>query len=315
MTDCAAAGGAFDFGAPADRVTIRNNYQNFKPFTQFGSINHYSNYGHNSYHGSTLRVEKRYARGITFNSFWTFSKTINNVDEDGGAGGITWYNRSLEKGRAGYDTNHRFVTTVTWELPVGKGKRFMNRGGILNAVLGGWEFVASQHFISGPPFTVGFSGSPFLYYPGASRPNQIKSNDQVKLDAVNIGPDRFPFSRQIRYLDYTGFAYPAAFTAGSLGRNTLTGPGIIWMQTSLSKEWSFLERFRATLRFDVNNPYKYHSFNPPDSSFNATNLTSACPAGLSSCPVSFGTFNGTRGSFSDVGTGRWHGIMVFRVEF
>ena len=207
------------------------------------------------------------------------------------------------------------MTTVTWELPVGKGKRFMNTGGWKNAILGGWELVGSQHFISGPPFTVGFGGSPNLYYPGASRPNQIKPDDQAKMDSVNIGPDRFPFSRQNRYLDYTAFAYPAAFTSGTLGLNTFTSPGSIWMQTSIAKDWTFMERFKATLRFDINNPYKYHSFNPPDSTFNATNLTSVCPAGMSTCPASFGTFNGTRGSFSDVGTGRWHGIMVFRVEF
>ena len=61
------------------------------------------------------------------------------------------------------------------------------------------------------------------------------------------------------------------------------------------------ERLKFSLRFDANNFYKYHSFNPPNSTYNATD------------PSNFGTFNGTRGSFSDIGTGRWHGIMVFRV--
>ncbi len=43
---------------------IRQQYQNFKPYPQFGTIQHYSNYGHNSHHGATLRVEKRYATGV-----------------------------------------------------------------------------------------------------------------------------------------------------------------------------------------------------------------------------------------------------------
>lgn len=296
--------------------TIRNGYQNFKPFNQFGSIQHFSNYGHNSHHGATFRLEKRYGRGITLNSFWTWSKTINDVDEDGGASGITWYNRKLEKGRAGYDISHRFVTTVTYELPVGKGKRFMNGGGWKNAVLGGWEAVVSQHFQTGPPMTIGFSGSPNVYLPGSSRPNQIAPNDKVKSAHVDLGINRFPFSAQNRYLDFNGFAYPASFTPGTLGRNTLQAPGLVWMQASLSKEWKIYERFKASLRFDANNPYKYHNFNPPDATFNITNRTGVCPASLTApCPASFGTFNGTRGSFSDIGTGRWHGIMVFRVEF
>jgi hypothetical protein len=289
---------------PVRLEQIRQQYQNFRPYTQFGMIQHYSNYGHNTYHGATVRVEKRYSSGLTISSFYTFSKTINDVDEDGTASGITFYNRRLEKGRAGYDVNHRWVSTMTYELPVGKGRKFMNQGGWRNAVLGGWELVASQHFQTGPPFTVTFAGSPNRYLPGASRPTQIKSNEEVKLQHVDIGPNRFPISAQNRYLMIDGFQYPASFTAGTLGRNTLNAPGLVWMQASLAKEFPlFGERMRFHLRFDVNNVYKYHNFNPPNSTFNATD------------PSLFGTFSGTRGSFSDIGTGRWHGIMVFRLEW
>jgi hypothetical protein len=288
---------------PAQLNTIRNQYQNFRPFTQFGAIQHISNYGHNSHHGATLKVEKRYSAGITVNSFWTFSKTLNDVDEDGGAGGITFYNRRLEKGRAGYDVNHRWVNTVTYELPVGKGRKFLNTGGWKNAALGGWEIVASQHVQSGPPVTIGFAGTGNVYLPGGLRPNQIAPNDQAKLAHVDIGPNRFPIAAQNRYIKQSAFAYPASFTPGSLGRNTLQAPGLVWMQASLSKDFPIYERLRFNLRFDVNNVYKYHNFGAPNSTFNNTagNL--------------FGTFSGTRGSFSDIGTGRWHGIAVFRLEW
>lgn len=79
-------------------------------------------------------------------------------------------------------------------------------------------------------------------------------------------------------------------TPGTLGRNTLQGPGIVWGQASLSKEWPIFERIRFNLRFDVNNVYKYHNFNVPNAVYNATD------------PSTFGTFSGTRGSFSDIGT-------------
>ncbi len=286
---------------PAQLERIRTGYQNFKPYPQFGQIQHYSNYGHNTYHGMTLRVEKRFSKGMTINSFWTWSKTLDETDNDGAATGITWYNRRLEKGRAGFDISHRWVSTVTYEIPVGKGRRFMNHGGWRNALLGGWETVFSQTFQTGPPFTVGFAGTPNVYLPGALRPIQLKSNDEVKLAHVDIGPNRFPFSAQNRYLDINGFAYPASYRAGTLGRNTLQAPGLVWGQASLSKEWPIFERVRFNLRFDVNNVYKYHDFFPPNATFNTSD------------PSVFGTFNSTRGSFSDVGTGRWHGIMVFRV--
>jgi len=151
---------------------------------------------------------------------------------------------------------------------------------------------------------VNFAGSPLNYLPGVgNRPNQILPDDQVKLEHVDIGPNRFPFSAQNRYLNINGFAYPAAYTIGTLGRNTLEAPGIIWPQTSIQKTWMVRERLRLTVRGDVNNIYKYHNFNPPNSTFNKTD------------PSGFGTFNGTRGSFSDIGTGRWHAILVGRVEW
>lgn len=282
---------------------IRRNVQNFKPYPQFGSVQHYSNYGHNSYHGATFRVEKRYSNGMTINSFYTFSKSINDVDEDGGAGGVTFYNRRLEKGRAAYDVRNRSVTTFTYELPFGKGKKFLNSGGIKNAILGGWEFVWIQTLQTGTPFTVGFAGTQNVFLPMANRPNQVLPNDQAKSKRVDIGPHRFPFAAQNRYLNFDAFQYPASFTPGTLGRNTLEAPGIIWAQSSLSKSWLVWERVRFNLRFDANNITKYHSFNPPNSTFNTLDRSA------------FGTFSGTRGSFSDVGTGRWHGIMVFRLDW
>jgi hypothetical protein len=129
------------------------------------------------------------------------------------------------------------------------------------------------------------------------------NHDQAKLAHVDIGPHRFPFAAQNRYLNFDAFAYPNSFAAGTLGRNTLEAPGIVWAQASLSKSWQVYERLRFHLRFDVNNITKYHSFNPPNAAFNTRDRSA------------FGTFNGTRGSFSDIGTGRWHGIMVFRLEW
>ena len=283
---------------------IRTSWQNYKPYPQFGSINFISNLGHNTYNAATLRFEKRYSRGTTLNSFYTWSKTLNDFDGDGGASGITFYNRKLEKGRASYDIHHRWVTSVTQELPFGKGRKWMNGGGVKNALLGGWELVWIQTFQTGPPFTVGYGGSPYLYLPGfGARPNQILPNNEVKLAHVDIGPNRFPFSAQTRYLKINGFQYPAAYTLGSLGRNTLEGPGVIWPQTSLAKSWNVYEKVRFNLRADFNNIFKYHNFNTPNSTYNKTD------------PSGFGTITGTRGSFSDIGTGRWHMVLVLRLEW
>src|SRR5262249_59377488 len=67
---------------PARLNTIRTQYQNFKPYPQFGSIQHYWNYGHHTSHGMTLRVEKCYSSGMTTHSCWTSSKAIDQSHHD-----------------------------------------------------------------------------------------------------------------------------------------------------------------------------------------------------------------------------------------
>ena len=289
---------------PVELEQIRREYQNFRPYPQFGTIRHFSNYGHNTYHGATVRVEKRFSGGFSLTGFYTRSKSINNTDDDRQASGITWYNRSLEKARAGHDVTDRFVAYTTWELPFGRGKKWMDTGGIANAVLGGWELVWVQTLQTGQPFTVGFAGSPNRYLPNiGSRPHQVLPDDQVKEDHVDIGPDRFPRSAQNRYLSGDGFRYPDSFTVGSLGRNTLAGPGLIWAQASLSKSWQIFERLKFSLRLDWQNALKTAGFSNPNAVFNSTN------------PANFGTFAGGVGSFSNIGTHRSHGIVVVRVEW
>ena len=143
---------------------IRRNYQNFKPYPQFGSIQLYSNFGHNTYHSATVRMERRYRGGLFVNGFYTWSKNLTDADADGAASGVTYYNRRLEKARSNFDVSHRFVATFIYEFPFGKGRHWGNHGGIVNAVLGGWNLMVSQTIQSGPPITVTFAGAPSTPY-------------------------------------------------------------------------------------------------------------------------------------------------------
>ena len=275
--------------------------QNYKPYPQLGSIQHYSNYGDNTYHGVTFRTDKRYSAGLTLNAFYTFSKALTNAESDAGAGGITFYNRALEKGRANYDIRHRFVSVMTYELPFGKGRRWMNGGGVGNLLFGGWEMSWTQTLQSGPPFTLSFTGSPSRYLAGATRPNQIKPD--VRTPNWDIGPNLFPTSAQNAYLDVIALEYPAAYTAGTIGRNTVEAPGINWTQLSLSKEWPIRERLRFILRWDANNALKQPSYGQPDASYDPRR-------------TAFGRIGtSTRGGFSDVGTANMNQLLVLRLEF
>jgi hypothetical protein len=289
---------------PTVLAAIYKATQNYLPYPQFGAINYYSNFGHNTHHSGTLRVEKRFAKGLMLNAFYTFQKSLANTDGEGVATGITYYNQSLEKARTSFDTTHRFVSVVTYQLPFGKGRHWMNHGGIFNQVLGGWELTETQTFQSGTPFTVTFSGSPYQYLPGASRPNILTTIPQATAQNWDIGPNRFPTSAQNPYLNISSFGYPAPFTAGTLGRNTFEGPGLDWMQVSLVKWWTVKEHYRFEARLDGYNwPLEQPNYANPSSVYN------------SGSPGTFARMTGVQGSFSGAGAGRPNIWIIGRFEF
>ena len=92
--------------------------------------------------------------------------------------------------------------------------------------------------------------------PAKARPNIAHHRRGRLHEGLDIGAHRFPTSAQNPYLKFDSFAYPAAFTAGTLGRNTFEGPGLNWTQLSLAKWWQFGERARFQLRVDGNNFFR-----------------------------------------------------------
>ena len=105
---------------------------------------------------------------------------------------------------------------MSYELPFGQGRAFLNRGGFANQVFGGWELTWTQTLQAGLPYTVGYSNSPNRYLPtGAQRPDIITTHDEAVAKDWEIGPNRFPTAAQNPYTNFNSFAYPAAFTVGT----------------------------------------------------------------------------------------------------
>jgi hypothetical protein len=265
---------------------IYTNYQSFRPFPNFGPIYLWSNSGHSTYHAGTIKVEKRYSHGLTFVSFFTMSKAIDDCDNDGYCTGVDPYNHSLEKGRAGFDIHNRSVTYLTYELPFGKGRTWMRGGGIKDYILGGWAATVAQTFQTGTPVMFTDTGSPnhYLLAPGnlpstqensataegIQRPNQILPNDQLIVANYTIG-DRFNNNIKNPIWNINAFANPAPFTLGTLGRNTINGPGVNWTQASLAKTFTVKERYHMEVRYDINNVFKQPNFSNPSSVVNLSN--------------------------------------------
>ena len=122
--------------------------------------------------------------------------------------------RNLNKGRAGYDMRHRFVTSFSYELPVGKGRHFMNRGGFLDYIIGGYDLSWIQTVDTGNPFGFTFANSPYNYYPtniGARVPNLVATPTMSQFGlGYDIGPSRFNQSNEYALVGASGGS-PASY--------------------------------------------------------------------------------------------------------
>jgi hypothetical protein len=280
-----------DFGAsnPVVQAAAFANPQAYLPYPQFGSINHLANTGHSSFHAGTVEYSKRYSNGLTMDSFYTYAKALDDCDSDSGTctGIAPVSDRNLNKGRAGYDQRHRFVTNAVYELPVGKGRHFMNRGGFLDYLLGGYDISWIQTVATGNTFGFTFANSPYNYFPtniGARVPNLVATPTMPQFGIGElIGKNRFNQSLSNAMIVPAGqqagtsnsniaaFAPPPSFTPGNAGRNILTGPAAYFSQMSVKKNFRFRERWNLLVRYDFQNPFHNFAFNPPSNTVDFKN--------------------------------------------
>ena len=275
-------------GNPTQQNIVRGDAQNYRPFPKFGDVQFRSNFGHSTFHAGTVKVEKRFSEGMFFSTFYTFSKAIDSQDNDNDGSGVApIQNRRLEKGRAGFDRNHRFVGTFNYELPFGANKKWFTSGW-KKQVFGGFTFSVVQTLESGNPLTFGYANSAFNYYPGFAgngRPDVV-GQMQIREGWDDLGPNRF--NSGVSNSIFTGgnnglanftipggpacsvTAIPAGFDrtlcdykVGNAGRNIVTGTPLRWTTASAQKNFQITERVKAQLRWDMQNVFKTYNFNAP----------------------------------------------------
>lgn len=154
--------------------TTRNVAQSLRPYPQYLSVRTGNQggdkSGHSSYHALVLKASRRYASGLTFEWNYTFSKLLTDSDSyDGSSTAQDQYNRRLEKSIGRFDQTHAVKLSTIFELPFGKGRRWMNQGGFVNQILGGWRIGAIQSYFSGFPIQLS-RNNPLPIFNNGTRP-------------------------------------------------------------------------------------------------------------------------------------------------
>jgi hypothetical protein len=120
------------------------------------------NLGQSTYNALEVKLERRFRNGLNLLASYTFSKTL--TDADSANGGLTAFGSSntflaqnprdlkAEKALSYQDVPHTFVLSYIYELPIGKGKKFLNKGGVTDKILGGWQISGVHRYQKGVPF-------------------------------------------------------------------------------------------------------------------------------------------------------------------
>jgi outer membrane receptor protein involved in Fe transport len=214
------------------------------------------------YNALLVELTKRFSHGFQFQTSYTLSKSIDEASarQTGGIGGnaaMSLEFSNLEQGLSHFDVRHNWVSNFVLEVPVGAGRR-VNLGSVGNAILGGWELNSILTMSSGVPvdITMGTTATTSLLG-GSRRPDLIPGGDN---NPVLGGPDV--------YFDASQFTPPDPQRYGTLGRNTLIGPGFVTVDLSLIKNFPvrrLSEGARVAFRMEFFNLLNRANFDTPAS--------------------------------------------------
>ena len=143
-------------------------YPQFAPSESCGGIcNNFDTTGVATYNALQVQAQKRFSSGLSYLVSYTLSRTLSNTDTGFSTfnfGSENKFNQKSEYSIAGNDQTHILAISGVYELPIGPGKKFLNRGGTLaKNVLGGWQMTGVFQYSSGTPLTVfANNNDPFL---------------------------------------------------------------------------------------------------------------------------------------------------------
>ena len=214
-----------------------------------------------NYQSLQLKFEKRLSRGLSVLSSYIWSKAISNGRGESGAGGVSSglpqdpLNLRGERSLADEHRPQRWVTSIIYNLPFGRGKMFLSSAPrFVEGALGGWTVAGITTFESGPLQTLTVRGNP-SNTGGPDRPNVVH-DWHLPSSARSLN----------QWFDVTAFVPNAPFTYGNAGRNLLDSPGIVNLDLAIYKEFRATDRARLQFRAEAFNASNTPHFGVPNAS-------------------------------------------------
>jgi hypothetical protein len=270
-----------------------------RPYTNWPSdITEALNEFYSHYDALQVRYEQRFVAGLTLLNSFTWSHSLDNASaslEGNSPSPQDANNISADYSQSDYNLPLSNVTSLVYDLPVGRGRHFMNTAnGFTDTLLGGWQISAINTMQAGTVFNVGYSPnsanavSPQIpaTYRGANeyRPNIVPGQKAIKKTKLASG--------YIQYINLAAFTLPETRDGsgnlvspfGNASRNPGRSPALYQTDVALNKTFSTpIESLRVQFRAESYNLFNHTNFYIPGSALSgtlSTPATSTAPAAL-----------------------------------
>ena len=238
------------------------------PNIPFSLDNFYGNDASSSYKAFEAKIEKRFTSGLQFVTHYTFSHA------DGYDSNYYAISHPIAYGPVDFNRNHVFVFNTVYELPFGRGKKYMgNVSRAMDYAVGGWQISNTTNWSSGLPWTPSFSECGPEEDVGVCRPNKGKGTLSTGVGSLDKVAHTITYFTPVpNIVTNPGvFTDPGSGNLGNIGRNTYHGPAGFYSDMSAVKKFHVTERLSAQFRVDA-----FNVFNHPVYAFSANNGANGC---------------------------------------
>jgi hypothetical protein len=214
--------------------------------------------GKGSYHALQFQFERRYSVGLAYQVAYTWSKSMD-IGSSGwygveGQSVTDPYHIERDRSVSAFDLTHVLSLNMLYDLPIGKGKRFSTNNGVLDYILGNWQFNNVFLARSGTPYNVYVSGD-------------VANTGNVgwaQYERANlVGDPHLDHPTWNEAINRAAFQIPAQYTFGNLGRNRLRTPGFWNLDTSLFRAFPIREWMKLEFRFEAFNIFNTVIYGQP----------------------------------------------------
>ncbi len=261
----------------------------------FGQVEYRGNTNNSSYQAFVTTVQRSYTSGLLLTGNYTWS---HEIDQDAAGGGDANFPQNpaclaCERASGDFDARHVLSGNAIYELPFGRGRRYLASSGVARAVLGDWQVTTIVTARTGLPVNVTIDRS------SANSPAGYTMNQRPdRVPGVPLAP--VGGSSIQHWMNPAAFSMPVNGEYGNLGRNAVRGPGLWQTDAGLAKHIALSERASLQFRSEFFNIFNRAQY------------------GLPLADVSSGTFGRIIGTanLGPVGTGTPRQIQfMLRLEF